>query len=91
MRKLILSLAAVAVTVAAGMFTPSTAGATVVAPSAMQPGIVDTNMVDNVRWVRVCHHHWRSSNTHCRGEWRPGHHHHHHHHHGHHHHRHNHR
>ena len=89
MRNMFLSLAAAAVTVSAAMLTPSNAGAAVVAPSAMHPAIVDANVVDNVRWVRVCHHHWRSSNNHCRGVWRPGpgRHHHYHHHHRHHHHR----
>ena len=86
MRNLFLSLAAAAVAVSAAMLTPSNAGAAVVAPSAMQPAIVNANVVDNVRWVRVCHHHWRSNNSHCRAVWRPGRHHHHHHHHRHHHH-----
>jgi hypothetical protein len=85
MRKLFLSLAAAAVTMAAATLSPSNASAAVVAPSAMQPAIGDTGMVDNVRWVRRCHHHWRSSSRHCRSVWVPGHHHHHHH--GHHHHR----
>ena len=85
MRKLFLSLAAAAVTMAAASLMPSTAGAAVVAPSAMQPAVVNSNMVDNVAWFRVCHHHWRHSDRHCRMVWRPGHRHHHHHHHGHHH------
>ena len=42
MRKLFLSLAAAAVTMAAATLTPSNASAAVVAPSAMQPAIVDT-------------------------------------------------
>lgn len=87
MRKLFLSLAAAAVTMAAAMLTPSNASAAVSRPSAVRPAIVDTNVVDNVRWTRVCHHHWRNSHTHCRLVWRPGHHHHHHHHHHRHHHR----
>jgi hypothetical protein len=90
MRKLFLSLAAAAVTMAAAALSPSNANAAVVAPSAMQPAVVDSNVVDNVAWIERCHHHWRSSNRHCRTVWVPRHrhhHHHHHHHHRHHHHR----
>ncbi len=66
MRKLFLSLAAAAVTMAAATLSPSSANAAVVAPSAMQPAVVDSNVVDNVAWMERCHHHWRSSNRHCR-------------------------
>jgi hypothetical protein len=85
MRKLFLSLAAAAVTMTGAALMPSNAGAAVVTPSAMQPAVEHTNVVDNVAWFRTCHHHWRSSRSHCRMVWRPGHHHRHHHHHGHHH------
>jgi hypothetical protein len=92
MRKLFLSLAAAAVTMTGAALMPSNASATVVAPAAMQPAVEHAGMVDNVRWVRVCHHHWRSSGSHCGFVWRGHHHHHHHHHHhrhhGHHHHHH---
>ncbi|MBX9774959.1 MAG: hypothetical protein K2Y71_11180 [Xanthobacteraceae bacterium] len=89
MRKLFLSLAAAAATMTGAALMPSNAGAAVVAPAAMQPAVEHTSMVDNVRWVRVCHHHWRTSHGHCGFVWRPGHwhrHHHfyHHHHRGHH-------
>jgi hypothetical protein len=90
MRKLFLTLAALAVTGTVAMLVPASASAAVVAPSAMQPAAVDAAMVDNVAWIRRCHHHWRSSATHCRPVWVPGHwhHRHHHHHHRHHFHRH---
>ena len=91
MRKFFLTLAAVAVTVTAAMLAPSSASAAVVTPSAVQPAIAGTDMVDNVAWVRRCHHHWRSSNHHCRSVWVPGHRHHRHYHHRHHHHHHHHR
>jgi hypothetical protein len=90
MRKLFLSLAAAAVTITGAALMPSNASAAVVAPSAMQPAVAYTNVVDNVAWVRVCHHHWRNSHSRCGLVWRPGHGHHHHHHHGHHHHHHGH-
>jgi hypothetical protein len=72
MRKLVLSLAAVAATMGATALMPSGAGAAVTTPSAMRPAIADTNVVDNVRWVRRCHHHWRTSVRHCRTVWVPG-------------------
>jgi hypothetical protein len=84
MRNLFLSLAAAAVAVSAAMLTPSNASAAAGAPSAMHPAVVDANVVDNVRWVRRCHHHWRSSNSHCRSVWIGGRHNHHHHRHHHH-------
>jgi Ni/Co efflux regulator RcnB len=92
MRKLLLTLAALAVAGTAAMLAPSSASAAVVAPSAMQPAVADAVVVDNVAWVRRCHHHWRSSNHHCRRVWVPGfHYHHRHHHHRQHHHHHGHR
>jgi hypothetical protein len=72
MRKLFLSLAAVAATLTGAALMPSSASAAVTAPSAMQPAIIDSNVVDNVRWVRRCHHHWRTSVRHCRSVWVPG-------------------
>ena len=86
MRKLFLSLAAAAVTVTGAALMPSNASAAVVAPSAMQPAVAYTNVVDNVRWSRACHPRWRNSHSHCAMVWRPGHRHHYgrHHHHRHH-------
>jgi hypothetical protein len=72
MRKLFLSLAAVAATLTGAALMPSSASAAVTTPSAMHPAIVDSNVVDNVRWVRRCHHHWRTSVRHCRSVWVPG-------------------
>ena len=91
MRKFFLGLAAAAVTIAAASLAPSSAGAAVLTPSAMQPAIGATNVVDNVRWIRVCHHHGHYNHRHCGWVWRPGHWHHHNHHHHHHHRRHHHR
>lgn len=104
MRKLFLSLTAAAVTLIAVATVPTMANAAAGTPSAMRPAIADASMIDNVRWVWRCHHHWRSSGSHCgwvqlgyhyhhypRFHWHHGHHWHHRHHHGHHQHHHHHR
>jgi hypothetical protein len=70
MRKVLLSLvAAVAITTG---FSMTSASAAPVSPSALQPTIADTNLVEDVRWVRRC---WRNrwGNLRCRTFWRPGH------------------
>ena len=72
MRKLFLSLAAVAATLTGAALMPSSASAAVTTPSAMRPAIVDSNVVDNVRWVRRCGHNWRNSRVRCWTVWRPG-------------------
>jgi len=72
MRKLFLSLAAVAATLTGAALMPSSASAAVITPSAMQPALIDSNVVDNVRWVRRCRHHWRTSVRACRSVWVPG-------------------
>ena len=71
MRKLVLSLVA-AVAMGAG-FTMSSANAAPVAPSAIQPSIVDTGLTEDVQWRR-CNHRWRTSRVVCwRGGMRGGH------------------
>lgn len=71
MRKLLLSLVA-ALAIGAG-FTLTNANAAPVAPSAVQPALVDSNLVEDVRWVRRCGHNWRNSRVRCWRVWRPGH------------------
>lgn len=71
MRKLLLSLVA-ALAIGAG-FTMTNANAAPVAPSAVQPALVDSNLVEDVRWVRRCGHNWRNSRVRCWRVWRPGH------------------
>ncbi len=70
MRKVLLSLVA-AVAIGAG-FTMTSANAAPVSPSALQPSIIDTAMVEDVRWVRRCRHNWRNSRVRCVRVWRPG-------------------
>jgi hypothetical protein len=72
MRKLILSLAAVAATMGAAALMPSGAGAAAVTPAAMHPAIADSNIAEDVRWVRRCGHNWRNSRVRCWTVWRPG-------------------
>ena len=71
MRKLLLSLAAV-VAMGAGISMTGVHAAPVT-PSALQPALVDSNTVEDVRWVRRCGHNWRNSRTRCWNVWRPGH------------------
>lgn len=71
MRKVLLS-AAVAVVMGAG-FSMTGATAAPVTPSALQPALVDSDMVQDVRWVRRCGHNWRNSRVRCWRVWRPGH------------------
>jgi hypothetical protein len=70
MRKVLLSLAA-AVAIGAGV-SATGASATPMTPSALQPALVDTNVVDDVRWVRRCWHGYRTSFRRCRAVWVPG-------------------
>ena len=87
MRKFFLSLAAATVCLTAATLMSSNANAAVSTPSAIAPAVVDTGAIQNVRWVRHCHHHHYSSRRHC--AWHlHGHRHHHHHHRHHYHHRH---
>ena len=71
MRKVLLSLAAAVAMGAA--FTVTSANAAPVTPSALQPALVDSSMVEDVRWVRRCGHYWRNSRVRCWTVWRPGH------------------
>ena len=71
MRKVLLS-AAVAVAMGAG-FSMTGAAAAPITPSAVQPALVDSNIVEDVRWVRRCGHNWRNSRVRCWRVWRPGH------------------
>jgi hypothetical protein len=68
MRKVLLALVA-AVAIGAG-FSMTGANAAPVTPSALQPALVDTNVVDDVRWVRRCGHNWRTSYRRCWTVWR---------------------
>jgi hypothetical protein len=70
MRKVMLSLVA-AVAIGAGFTMPTGANAAPVSPSALQPSIADSNLVEDVRWVRRCAHHWRNSRVRCYRVWRP--------------------
>jgi hypothetical protein len=71
MRKVLLS-ATVAVAMGAG-FSMTSANATPMTPSALQPALVDSDVVQDVRWVRRCRHYWRWSRVRCVNVWRPGH------------------
>ena len=76
MRKLMLSLAAAAATMAAAFLLPSTTNAAVGTASAIHPAIIDTSVVDEVRHRRRCHQH-RNGRWHCwrgRHRWRRHHH-----------------
>jgi hypothetical protein len=70
MRKVLFSLVAAAA-IGAG-FTVTNANAAPVAPSAVAPAIADSNLAQDVRWVRRC---WvnRWGHTRCRTFWRGGH------------------
>jgi hypothetical protein len=70
MRKVLLSVA-VAVAMGAG-FSMTSANAAPVTPSAVQPALVDSNVVQDVRWVRRCRHVWRGSRVRCARIWVPG-------------------
>lgn len=71
MRTVLLS-AAVTLAMGAG-FSMTNVNAAPLTPSALQPALVDSNVVEDVRWVRRCRHHWRSSRARCVTVWRPGH------------------
>jgi hypothetical protein len=71
MRKLLLSLFA-AIAIAAG-FTLTGANAAPTTPSALQPAVADSNIAEEVRWVRRCRHYWRGSRVRCWRVWVPGH------------------
>jgi hypothetical protein len=70
MRKVLL-LTAVAVTMGVG-FSMAGASAAPLTPSALQPALADSNIAEEVRWVRRCRHVWRRSGTRCVRVWRPG-------------------
>jgi hypothetical protein len=72
MRKVLLSAAVAMVAMGAG-FSMTSANAAPVTPSALQPALVDSNVVEDVRWVRRCRHNWRTSGVRCWRVWRPGH------------------
>ncbi|MBX9774958.1 MAG: hypothetical protein K2Y71_11175 [Xanthobacteraceae bacterium] len=71
MRKVLLSLVAAAAIGASFTMMP-TANAAPVSPSALAPALVDSNIVEDVRWVRRCRHNWRNSRVRCWTVWRPG-------------------
>lgn len=71
MRKVLLSLVA-AIAMGAG-FTMTNASAAPITPSAMQPALADSGLIEDVRWVRRCGHNWRNSRVRCWTVWRPGH------------------
>lgn len=71
MRKVLLSLVAAAA-MSAG-FTVTNVHAAPVSPSAIQPALADSNIAEDVRWVRRCGHNWRNSRARCWNVWRPGH------------------
>lgn len=72
MRKVMLSLVA-AVAIGAGFTMTTPANAAPISPSALQPSIADSDLIEDVRWVRRCAHNWRNSRVRCWRVWRGGH------------------
>jgi hypothetical protein len=68
MRRVLLSLVG-AVVLSTGF---TSVNAAPVSPAALQTSISDTTMVEDVRLVRHCRHHWRNSRLRCVQVWRPG-------------------